>query len=81
MTVNLVSSSIKPRNTLAYSIFGYIHLPLHLHMSCFRIFSLDKHMGGRPTGTYTALNSMPAVAKVTLHCQNKVWPTHFDYVS
>lgn len=62
-----------------YIYFCYTHLPLHLLVSCYTFVSMDNHMGGRPLEH--TLNSTPAaaVAKETLHCQNKAWPTHFSY--
>lgn len=51
MTANVVSSSVKAWKTTADAIF--FSWPLHLFMCCFRCVSVDKHMGGRPSGTST----------------------------
>lgn len=37
--------------------FGYILLPLHLSVICCRSVYVDKHMGGRSTGTHTGSSS------------------------
>ena len=81
MTANVDSSSIKTRNTVADTSL-YPSPPFHRH-TVWAALDLSAWITiWEADPLELTLSSAPAaVANETLHCQNKVWLTHFNYAS